>query len=122
MQIATHPVNRPLCYCGVPSRLRHSWTNTNFGRKWYGCKSYKEMVACEKRLMERLNATEQIMRAEIVRLETELTKYKANMENQSVQMQLLLELYCTKDKNFAFKMYQAAFVFVILLLLFFPYF
>jgi len=31
-------------------------------------------------------------------------------------------VYCTKDKNFAFKMHQAAFVFVILLLLFFPYF
>jgi hypothetical protein len=111
-----------LLWHSFPFKALLTWTNTNFGRKWYGCKSYKEMVACEKRLMERLNATEQIMRAEIVRLQTELTKYKANMENQSVQMQLLLELYCTKDKNFAFKMYQAAFVFVILLLLFFPYF
>jgi hypothetical protein len=31
----------PLCYCGVPARVRYSWTNTNTARKWYGCENYK---------------------------------------------------------------------------------
>jgi hypothetical protein len=31
----------PLCYCGVPARLRNSWTETNPTRKWYGCINYK---------------------------------------------------------------------------------
>jgi uncharacterized small protein (DUF1192 family) len=37
----------------------------------------KEMVAFEKRLMERINATEHALRAEIARLEMELAKLKA---------------------------------------------
>jgi hypothetical protein len=31
----------PLCYCGVPARVRNSWTETNPTRKWYGCINYK---------------------------------------------------------------------------------
>jgi hypothetical protein len=31
----------PLCYCGVPARVRYSWTDTNTARKWYGCENYK---------------------------------------------------------------------------------
>jgi hypothetical protein len=31
----------PLCYCGVPARIRYSWIDTNRDRKWYGCKNYK---------------------------------------------------------------------------------
>jgi len=31
----------PLCYCGVPVRVRNSLTETNPARKWYGCINYK---------------------------------------------------------------------------------
>jgi hypothetical protein len=31
----------PLCKCGVPTRLRNSWTTSNPAKKWYGCNNYK---------------------------------------------------------------------------------
>lgn len=85
----------------------------------------QEMCIYEKTLMERLKGKEEGMRAEIARLEnlmeTKLTKYKANIETQSGQIRLQLEMYQTREKMYQFreKMYQAALVLVILLLLFY---
>jgi hypothetical protein len=31
----------PLCRCGIPTHLRNSRTETNPGKKWYGCINYK---------------------------------------------------------------------------------
>jgi hypothetical protein len=70
------------------------------------------MCIYEKRLMERLKDKEEGMRAEIARLEklmeTKLTKYKANMESQSAQYRVQLELYQTREKLYQSreKMYQ----------------
>jgi hypothetical protein len=83
------------------------------------------MCIYEKRLMERLKDKEEGMRVEIARheklMETESTKYKANMESQFAQFQLQLDLYQTREKVYQSreKMYQASLVFVILLLLFY---
>lgn len=84
-----------------------------------------EMCIYEKSLMERLKDKEEGMRVEIARLEklmeTESTKYKANMESQFSQFQLQLDLYQTKERAYQSreKLYQAALVFIILLLLFY---
>jgi hypothetical protein len=32
---------RPLRKCGVPARVRYSWTKSNTAKKWYGCENYK---------------------------------------------------------------------------------
>lgn len=68
--------------------------------------------------MKQMKDAEQVMHDEIARLKTELEKCKANIENQSVNIRLLLDLYRTRDTNFYSWMYQAAFVFVILLMFF----
>jgi hypothetical protein len=31
----------PLGKCGIPARLRNSWTTSNPAKKWYGCNNYK---------------------------------------------------------------------------------
>jgi hypothetical protein len=31
----------PLCHCGVSARVRNSWTDTNFSRKWNDYINYK---------------------------------------------------------------------------------
>jgi hypothetical protein len=36
---------RPQCYCGFLAYVRTSWTEINFGRKWYGCLNYKVIVS-----------------------------------------------------------------------------
>jgi hypothetical protein len=39
-----------LCYCGVRTRLRYSWTSDNPERKWYGCITYKvilKLINCD---------------------------------------------------------------------------
>lgn len=83
------------------------------------------MCIYEKTLMERLKGKEEGMRAEIARLEklmeTKLTKYKENIETQSSQIRLQLEMYQTREKMYQFreKIYQAALVLVILLMLFY---
>jgi ABC-type phosphate transport system permease subunit len=83
------------------------------------------MCIYEKTLMERLKSKEEGMRAEIARLEklmeTKLTKYKENIETQSGQIRLQLEMYQTREKMYQFreKIYQAALVLVILLMLFY---
>jgi hypothetical protein len=34
----------PLCCCGIPASLQNSRTETNPGRKWYGCINYKVIL------------------------------------------------------------------------------
>lgn len=38
------PSGPPLCRRGIPARLRNSMTETNPGRKWYGCINYKVIL------------------------------------------------------------------------------
>jgi hypothetical protein len=42
----------PLSKCGVPARLRNSWTTSNPAKKWYGCNNYKviseiSLISCK---------------------------------------------------------------------------
>ncbi|KAG2669425.1 hypothetical protein I3760_14G033800 [Carya illinoinensis] len=39
-------VDRPLCYCGIPSKLRISGKSNSFGRRFYNCPNYKINKQC----------------------------------------------------------------------------
>ncbi|KAB1227145.1 hypothetical protein CJ030_MR1G027736 [Morella rubra] len=37
----------PQCYCGVTTYMKTSYTEHNFGRRFYSCPNYKIKRACE---------------------------------------------------------------------------
>ncbi|KAG2663362.1 hypothetical protein I3760_16G025300 [Carya illinoinensis] len=37
---------RPLCYCGIPSKLRISGNPKSFGRQFLNCRYYKRQNQC----------------------------------------------------------------------------
>ncbi|KAB1201101.1 hypothetical protein CJ030_MR0G005099 [Morella rubra] len=37
----------PQCYCGVTTYMKTSYTEHNFGRRFYSCPNYKIKHACE---------------------------------------------------------------------------
>ncbi|KAG7955788.1 hypothetical protein I3843_11G090600 [Carya illinoinensis] len=39
-------VDKPLCYCGIPSKLRISGKSNSFGRRFYNCLNYKINKQC----------------------------------------------------------------------------
>ncbi|KAK8545816.1 hypothetical protein V6N12_026635 [Hibiscus sabdariffa] len=37
------PTRRPVCYCGLVTEIKTSWTTGNPGRRFFGCKNHASL-------------------------------------------------------------------------------
>ncbi|KAL4297525.1 hypothetical protein GQ457_12G003780 [Hibiscus cannabinus] len=46
------PTRRPVCYCGLVTEIKTSWTTGNPGRRFFGCKNHASLRYKSCRFMQ----------------------------------------------------------------------
>ncbi|KAF5458792.1 hypothetical protein F2P56_022797 [Juglans regia] len=103
---------RPLCYCGIPSKLRTSAKSNSIGRRFFNCRYYKgenqcgffqwvdlarSLPVCCQRTLELADQRNERMKAERARIEAAKLQSMKRKYNIALitSLVLLLALLCT---------------------------